>query len=230
MVVTAHYDDSSTQTVSAYTLSGTLSVGTSTITVSYGGKTTTFSVTVTSTILYQLTNHDTDGANDSGIATNINLLNTDTTFTIVGEITREQAVSKVAWRLISQMPSSSPWDGLLYSSSNSTNNSAPQIKWISQSVYPTANKFTKDFYGVHRFVFRHVKDSGKMDWWVSNDGATPTTGTLTCAFAVTNANDLYVCGASDVTTWTPSDVHVNQITVHSIALTNTEITNFLAGE
>ena len=48
LVVTAHYADSSTQTVPAadYTLSGTLTVGTSTITVSYGGKTTTFSVTV----------------------------------------------------------------------------------------------------------------------------------------------------------------------------------------
>lgn len=49
LVVTAHYSDSSTQTVPAadYTLSGTLTAGTSTITVSYGGKTATFSVTVT---------------------------------------------------------------------------------------------------------------------------------------------------------------------------------------
>lgn len=47
LVVTAHYDDSSTQTVSAYTLSGTLTTGTSTITVTHGGKTTTFNVTVT---------------------------------------------------------------------------------------------------------------------------------------------------------------------------------------
>ena len=47
LVVTAHYDDSSTQTVSAYTLSGTLAEGTSTITVAYGGKSTTFNVTVT---------------------------------------------------------------------------------------------------------------------------------------------------------------------------------------
>ena len=49
LVVTANYSDSSTQTVPAadYTLSGTLTAGTSTITVSYGGKTTTFSVTVT---------------------------------------------------------------------------------------------------------------------------------------------------------------------------------------
>lgn len=49
LVVTANYSDSSTQTVpdADYTLSGTLTVGTSTITVAYGGKTTTFSVTVT---------------------------------------------------------------------------------------------------------------------------------------------------------------------------------------
>lgn len=46
LVVTAHYDDSSSETVSSYTLSGTLSVGTSTITVSYGGKTTEFTVVV----------------------------------------------------------------------------------------------------------------------------------------------------------------------------------------
>lgn len=51
LVVTAHYSDNSTQTIPAadYTLSGTLTVGTSTITVSYGGKTTTFNVTVTET-------------------------------------------------------------------------------------------------------------------------------------------------------------------------------------
>ena len=46
LVVTAHMSDSTTMTVTDYTLSGTLTVGTSTITVSYGGKTTTFNVTV----------------------------------------------------------------------------------------------------------------------------------------------------------------------------------------
>lgn len=47
LVVTAHYSDSSTATVTTYTLSGTLTVGMSTITVTYSGKTTTFNVTVT---------------------------------------------------------------------------------------------------------------------------------------------------------------------------------------
>ena len=48
LVVTANMSDSTTQTVTTYTLSGTLAEGTSTITVAYGGKTTTFNVTVTS--------------------------------------------------------------------------------------------------------------------------------------------------------------------------------------
>lgn len=46
LVVTASYDDSTTAIVTDYTLSGTLSVGTSTIAASYGGFTDTFDVTV----------------------------------------------------------------------------------------------------------------------------------------------------------------------------------------
>jgi len=48
LVVTASYDDGTSQIVTGYTLSGTLTEGTSTITVSYDGKTTTFNVTVES--------------------------------------------------------------------------------------------------------------------------------------------------------------------------------------
>ena len=49
LVVTATWLDGTTETVSSsnYTISGSLTSGTSTITVSYGGKTTTFNVTVT---------------------------------------------------------------------------------------------------------------------------------------------------------------------------------------
>lgn len=47
LVVTAHYSDETTATVTTYTLSGTLTSGTSIITVTHEEKTTTFSVTVT---------------------------------------------------------------------------------------------------------------------------------------------------------------------------------------
>jgi uncharacterized protein YjdB len=49
LVVTAYYDDNTSEVVPAadYTLSGTLTAGTSTITVTYGDKTDTFTVSVT---------------------------------------------------------------------------------------------------------------------------------------------------------------------------------------
>ena len=46
LVVTAYYDNQTSAVVTNYTLSGTLTEGTSTITVSYGGMTDTFDVTV----------------------------------------------------------------------------------------------------------------------------------------------------------------------------------------
>ena len=71
LVVTANYDDSSSETVTNYTLSGTLTAGTSTITVSYNGKTTTFTVTVTATPTSRtITNNLTDCTN-SNAATSI---------------------------------------------------------------------------------------------------------------------------------------------------------------
>lgn len=45
IVVTAHYSDGTSETVTGYTLSGTIAEGSNTVTVSYGGKTTTFVVT-----------------------------------------------------------------------------------------------------------------------------------------------------------------------------------------
>lgn len=50
LVVTAHFSDSTTQIITSYTLSGSLTEGTSIVTVTYGGKSTTFNVTVTHAI------------------------------------------------------------------------------------------------------------------------------------------------------------------------------------
>ncbi len=56
LTVTATYSDSTTAVVTDYTLSGTLAAGTSTITVSYGGKTDTFTVNVTESPLWVFVN------------------------------------------------------------------------------------------------------------------------------------------------------------------------------
>lgn len=68
LVVTAHYSDTTTSTVAStdYTLSGTLTEGTSTITVTYLEKTTTFSVTVSSASLYPMSLTDASDGVDFG--------------------------------------------------------------------------------------------------------------------------------------------------------------------
>lgn len=51
IVVTARYSDNTSKTVTGYTLSGTIVEGNNTITVTYGGKTTTFNVTGYATVV-----------------------------------------------------------------------------------------------------------------------------------------------------------------------------------
>ncbi|MDR0502455.1 MAG: bacterial Ig-like domain-containing protein [Treponema sp.] len=55
LIVTAHNNDGSSNPVTSYTLSGTLTVGTSAITVTYSGLTTTFNVTVTAAVVEYVT-------------------------------------------------------------------------------------------------------------------------------------------------------------------------------
>lgn len=68
LVVTAHWDNETTSTVASadYTLSGTLEVGTSTITVTYMGKTTTFDVTVTYGELLFISGYSPNNNSSSG--------------------------------------------------------------------------------------------------------------------------------------------------------------------
>lgn len=71
LTVTATYEDQTTGVVTNYTLSGTLTVGTSVITVSYRDKTTTFNVVVTEGNIFDPT---TAGKNDLFVNTGTNKL------------------------------------------------------------------------------------------------------------------------------------------------------------
>lgn len=96
LTVTARYSDSTTQTVTGYTLSGTLTAGTSTITASYGGKTTTFNVTVTERAtpptpstnpIYTLTTPATFNGTSDHIDTEMQLVDSNKkNITIVGDL------------------------------------------------------------------------------------------------------------------------------------------------
>ena len=88
LIVTAYYSDGTQEDLadSAYTLSGTLSVGTCTITVTYAGKTDEIEVAVTEQPMYVLPSATTfDGT--SHIDTGVKLLQTDSDFTIYADFT-----------------------------------------------------------------------------------------------------------------------------------------------
>ena len=91
LTVTATYDDSSTGVVTNYTLSGTLTEGTSVINVSYGGKTITFDVTVAGLdedVIYQIRNTSYSGEHSSTV-TDVFPLTTDSNYLIIADYTFE---------------------------------------------------------------------------------------------------------------------------------------------
>ena len=83
LVVTAHYSDSSTETVPStdYTLSGTLAEGTSTVTVTYSGKTATFTVVVAHKPVSGM-----DGWEDGGVYENLEIVQNEYVATATGKI------------------------------------------------------------------------------------------------------------------------------------------------
>ena len=126
LVVTGTYSDSSTATITDYTLSGTLTEGTSTITVSYNGKTTTFTVSVSASEEIRLlveqgginyaTGAEEDSANKcrtdfipvSGSTTTINTWSVghvvrcyDTSKNFIGTIQGSVALGETTWTLLS---------------------------------------------------------------------------------------------------------------------------------
>ena len=87
IVVTAHYSDGTSETVSGYTLSGTIVEGNNTITVSYGGKTNTFTVvgiaeSGNDKLLWKLSEETVFDGSSTFIDTGVRLCVEDIDFTI----------------------------------------------------------------------------------------------------------------------------------------------------
>lgn len=187
LIVTAHYSDSSTQTVPAgdYTLSGTLTAGTSTITVSYGGKTTTFDVTVTA-VLYSLFDHTFEGADP--INTELYLLQNDRDFTMVFDVdfAGHQVLGPTggSWKLFNLINGTSPWAGLcLQRMSASYNRGQLQIMtWKKTDL----TEITDSFSGNLKLVIRH-SIGNSWEYWLKIANGSVLHETVTETFnAITN--------------------------------------------
>lgn len=156
LVVTARYDNGISKTVTDYELSGSLTTGTSTITVTYEGKTTTFNVQVSATdILYSLSQPTTfDGTSDY-IDTGIQLMKEPKDFTIVTTFTPQSVNIQTVLHCKNEIK---PWPGLMLDTTADTYlrvsaRGSAQVQLTSNSL--GAN------YGGNRFtaVIRSRKDS-----------------------------------------------------------------------
>lgn len=89
LIVIANYSNGTSDQINRYTLSGTLTVGTSAITVSYGGKSDTFNVTVSPSAtppIYELSSERSFNGTSDYIDTGIQLAKVNSPFTIVYDI------------------------------------------------------------------------------------------------------------------------------------------------
>ena len=188
LIVTAYYDDGSHIDLedSVYTLSGTLAAGTSTITVTYGGKTTTFDVTVTTTRLYTLSNHVFNGTGDY-VDTGIDLLSTDKNFTIAVDVDMTASLQSKGitnWSITSCIYGSSPYDGLELKA----NNQSPYYgsmqymgSWLASNNLIT--DFNQSTTGRARFVITHANGSGILKLQVKVGDNAIASRTITASFS-----------------------------------------------
>lgn len=159
LVVTAHYSNSTEQVIDAlnYELSGTLSKGTSVITVSYAGKTATFSVTVsadpTSNVVYELTTPKTFSGNDSSevIDTGLQVGKANTEWAIFFEFT---LTTLSGWQFpLHAMHEETPYPGYALAIED-----GPTLRWGDKK---TTVKYTANNIGannVYRFAYSTTND------------------------------------------------------------------------
>lgn len=162
ITVIAHYSDGSTTEVTDYTLSGTIAEGNNTITVSYGGKTTTFTVVGyveqeepdtpvdTTEPVYQLAQATTfDGTN-----------HVDTGY-ILNDVDKD-------WSILADFTPTVTTSGAVFNASKNANNLGVRVSGgngfgVSVCGKGTAIKYTSYANNNVKAVITHEKDSDKIN-------------------------------------------------------------------
>lgn len=220
LVVTAHWSNGTTSTVTDYELSGTLAEGTSTITVSYGGKTTTFNVTVVhNQIVYSLYNQ-TFSKSTEGVDTGIKLLETDRTFTILFD--GIQTANASANRLFKCVGTESPRKGVYVGSTASAGNSNTAVQWFTNEQHMA---FGRSDSGRIRIMYFHEKDSNSVTFKWKKDAESVNTLTLTDTFVAHTGNLLI--GESGNNNWVGT---LTKFELYDTAIDSTAENSFFGDE
>lgn len=216
LVVTATYSDSSTETVTDYTLSGTLAEGTSTITVTYSNKTDTFDVTVSTHSLYSLENR---AFSNEQINTEVVLLENDRDFSIAMDInvtTTPSSGTGSNTRFLVLVNEEASGNTIAFGKSTGSYCFAG---W--QGASDTACAMGT---GRIRFVYTHVAGSGKALVKSRKDTGTAVSNTLTSTFVAT-PRTVRFGGSTDIQKLATGTI--NKAYIYDYAMTENEINLFL---
>lgn len=223
LVVTAHYDDYSTETVTSYVLSGTLTEGTSVITVSYGGKTTTFSVTVTrDPYVYKLPSEFvSDAANyiDTGVE-----LESGSVYSVLLDYTVTSLLSSVHYIFGNKQADSNVYSALQVTSTQGAHMWGVGIGYSAGSGLVTAG-------GRYKAVAVAEVDNAK--WTITlKDVSAGTTNTYTNTYtvpALANGKAIFIGNGEGGSSNTGFVGTVHDFKIIDRALTSEEITAYLNG-
>lgn len=225
LVVTATYDDTSTATVpsDSYSLSGTLTVGTSTITVTYQGKTTTFSVPVNG--LYKLASAFTSTGSNS-IDTNTNIPASGT-ITVAEEFIVTSFTSAVSFVFGNHKAGSNDYCAIQTQVSNSAN-----YVW-GLAMGWSAGKNSVSVNNVVRMVHIITASNGGMTISISTYFKNVTKNTSN-TYSNTNTATSVPYSQYPIILGNPHDNTgfkgtLNKFKIESGEWTQTQIDNFLAG-
>ena len=225
LVVIATYNDSSTETVSSsdYELTGSLSSASSIITVTYEGKTDTFTVNVTVTILFEVKNRSYDRENDCD-DTGVQLMATDRDFTILMDGYQENAIpTGTAVRLMWCATQATNWKGIFWGAGSASSNTYYAIQWMSGDTGDVGFLRTQSNTSF-KMVYRHTAGSNKAEIAIKVNNGSVTTKTLTSTYA-SNDSNLFIGGTGTITSnWIGT---MNLCRVHNIVLSDDYVNAFL---
>lgn len=229
LVVTGTFPDSSTAVIDAadYTLSGTLLVGTSTITVSYGGKTTSFNVSVSEYVEppeYELTTPTVFNGTSDYVDTGYVLTNKDKDFSIAIEF-EPNAPENGATLFDTSHNGSGAFQFWLQS--NGSGNYRGQIVTTGVTLFNKSGFSTNA-----KVVFVHTVGESTINAYISLDGGAKQTVTITLNNFGTNVNYLsttqhLILGARYNLTERFFKGTIKRFLIYEDVMTETAINNFL---
>ena len=194
-------------------------VNTSTITVSYGGETDTFEVTVSTHLLYSLENR---AFSSETITTDLNLCETDHDFSIAGDFTLTSSPPSgngSGYRFIALVNTAG--DGYSITLGKGTGSATTYAMGFMGTTTASISSVGT---GRHRFVYTHKSGSGKANLKIRKDTGTASSYSASGTFAAsTRALSL---GQGSTTNVLPTGT-INKVYVYDVVMTSDQIDDFL---